>query len=577
MGSVEDYHKLMRAEREGTSAQFPPTVVSAGEPTVRITEDKPMTDADEAEVKRLAEEIDTRGKLQHYQDQGEILGYSPEPITQTLGDILYTGAATGRHLMGEEGAGEDALMGVGFMALPFSGLMIKSMSDSLKKAANSMRGMSADTLRDNLATIDKHVTDRLDTIDFDLRSGAITESEALIRRGEVEGRLNDAISKAERLFTDSRLGVKSDLTRKLEHAEMNKARVARGEAPIPYKPAPAYGTGGMKEGPMSQPFMGGGIRAGAGRKSARVKTVEDEMRESRQIVDPSNTRLPTAAEKQQLDELGEIVTRDPKAPNTAIVDDSGNVLVGKPGTKAAKDAPDPYPEGTGDVISRSPLEKEYTKGVGKGTVGMSDSLVHSLSVLAKKEFPAHFDERRLVVDPSKYFDALTPAQQKQVLDKAKIQPGLSRDIARYEQEVSDAAKRSSGPTKRNVPPEDVRQALSAKRKERLARESAGTSVKKTGPSQFNDDEIAYLSSISDVAERDKAREMLIAMRKQGTTVTRDESGEFVFKSESKAPKKAKPTEDPKPKSNVQTYEDWKAQKKSKPAEKPKDLPRLKKK
>ena len=55
----------------------------------------------------------------------------------------------------------------------------------------------------------------------------------------------------------------------------------------------------------------------------------------------------------------------------------------------------------------------------------------------------------------------------------------------------------------------------------------------------------------------------------------NENGEFVFKSEPKAPKKAKPAE--KSKSNVQTYEDWKAQKKSKPAEKPKDLPRAPKK
>tara|TARA_R110000764_G_scaffold79637_1_gene158523 strand:+ start:142 stop:564 length:423 start_codon:yes stop_codon:yes gene_type:complete len=115
----------------------------------------------------------------------------------------------------------------------------------------------------------------------------------------------------------------------------------------------------------------------------------------------------------------------------------------------------------------------------------------------------------------------------------------------------------------------------AKQRDALAKENARKSAKKTGPSQFNDDELAFLSSIGDVAERDKARKMLVEARKKGTTVTRNENGEFVFKSESKAPKKAKPAE--KTKSNVQDYDAWKAQKKSTPAEKSKGLPRAPKK
>lgn len=590
MGSVEDYYKLMEDERRDTSAQFsmiPPELQPSGDDPRRgagFGEPTPEQAEREAAVQEYADEMKDRRSLQRYQDQGELMGYSPEPITQTLGDILYTGAATARHLKGEEGAGTDAAMGVGMMALPFSGLMVRSMGKSLQKAAKSMKGMSAETLRKNLGTIDEKATKRLESIDFDLRAGKITSAEADIYRGQVEGRVKEAVGKAETIYNQGRRGVKSSATRRADHDAMNKARAAEGKAPIPYSPAPAYGTGGMMEDTMSQPFKGGETII-TGRKGARSASVEDTMRESRQILDPSNTRLPTASERKQLDELGEIVTRDPSAPPTAIVDDSGSVLMGKPGTKAAKGAPDPYPEGTGDVISRMPLEREYTKGLGKGSVGMSDSLVHNLSEIAKKEFPTHFDERRLVVDASRYFDALTPAQQKQVLAKAKIQPGLSRDIARHETSIKEAAQRASAPTtpasrtkservRRNL--SEQRQAALDKQQKSRAEQSTREAAKKQGSQSFNDDEIAFLSSIDDDVKRDEARKMLTAARAQGTTVTRNAKGEFIFTSEASAvPKKA--PEAPKPKSNVQGYEDWKAQKKSKPAEKPKDLPRLKKK
>ena len=115
-----------------------------------------------------------------------------------------------------------------------------------------------------------------------------------------------------------------------------------------------------------------------------------------------------------------------------------------------------------------------------------------------------------------------------------------------------------------------------KQQKSRAEQSTREAAKKQGSQSFNDDEIAFLSSIDDDVKRDEARKMLTAARAQGTTVTRNAKGEFIFTSEASAvPKKA--PEAPKPKSNVQGYEDWKAQKKSKPAEKPKDLPRLKKK
>jgi hypothetical protein len=564
-----DYAQAMQEQRRDTSARFPmlpPELQPSGEP---------LSEEEEAQAQQLAEEMKTRGMLEHLQAQGELMGYSPELITQTLGNLLFTGAAGGRYMMGEEGAGTDVGIGGAMVVAPvvLSPLMIRSMGKGLQKAAKSIRGTSADKLRKNLGDIDRQASDRLKSIDFDLGAGNITEAEALIRRGQVEGRVQDAITKAERLYVDSRRGVKSSATRRIDHEAMNAARVAEGKAPIPYKPAQAYGAGPLMEDPITQPFMGGGLRAGAGRKGARIESAEDALRaETLMDVKTQNVRRPTKAELAQIEEFGQIHTPDPTAKKVTIVDESGKVLSGRRAYKQRlPDVGEPYAEETAEAIARMPLTSQATKGLGKGSVGMSDSLVHDLSVIAKKEFPDHFEELRHVVPKSRYFDALTPAQQKQVLSKAKIQPGLSRDIARWEAvkavDVTPSLPVGSAKSQR------VSSRLSEQRKQKLAKESPGTSAKKTGPSQFNDDELAYLSSIGDVAERDKARKMLVEARKQGTTVTRNEQGEFIFKSESKAPKKPKPTEDPKPKSNVQTYEDWKSQKKSKPAEKPKDLPR----
>lgn len=475
MGDMTEYDRLMQEQRRGTSAQFPPTlddsmlagsgivfseptseptVLSVGEPTVPITEGKPMTEdeifsmlrdqrAEDAEVRKLVEDMGKRQTLERLQEQGELLGMSPEPLTQTAGDILYTGAATGRYVMGEEGAGADAAIGLAAIGLPFSPLIIRSMNKSLQKAAKSMKGLSADTLRKNLGTIDDRATERLSQIAFDLKAGKITQGQADLARKNVEGAASRAVDRAEIAFRESRTGGKTETTRRLEHAAMNEARVAEGKAPLQYKPPLQFGTGGMMEEPLTKPFLGGETII-TGRKGARSPTVEDEMREARQIVDRSTTRLPTASERKQLQELGEIVTVDPKATQAAVVDESGRVLVGKPGTKAAKDAPDPYPGETAEIIARMPLTPEATRGVSEGTIGMSDSLVNDLSILAKKEFPAHFDERRLVVDPGKYYDALSLEQQQQVLAKAKEMPGLGRDLARHERALAEAATINPG-------------------------------------------------------------------------------------------------------------------------------------
>ena len=594
MGSVEDYYKLMEDERRGTSARFPmlpPELQPSGDDPLEGAGFGELTAEQEqrlTEEAALSENMEDRGRLERLQADGEMLGYSPELITQTMGNLVYTGAAGGRYMMGEPGAGTDVGIG-GLMTVSpvvLSPIVIRSMGKGLQKAAKSVKGQSAETLRKNLGIIDEKAADRLKTIDFDLSAGKITKAEAHIRTGQVEGRVKEAVDKADLLYREGRLGVKSGATRRAEHETMNAARVAEGKAPIPYKPAQAYGAGSLMEEPLTQPFQGGGLRAGAGRKGARIESAEDALRNKTLMdVQTQNVRRPTKAELAQIEEFGQIRTPDPTAKPITIVDESGKVLSGRQAYKQKlPDVGEPYAEETAEIISRMPLTSQATKGLGKGSVGMSDSLVSSLSAIATKEFPDHFDELRHVVPKSRYFDALTPAQQKQALSKAKVQPGLSRDIARWESvtAASKTAGKSTPSTVGGPKSERVRGRLSeqrttrlAKQRDALAKENARKLAKKTGPSQFNDDELAFLSSIGDVAERDKARKMLVEARKKGTTVTRNENGEFVFKSESKAPKKAKPAE--KTKSNVQDYDAWKAQKKSTPAEKSKGLPRAPKK
>jgi|TARA_R100000458_G_scaffold38784_1_gene36272 polyhydroxyalkanoate synthesis regulator phasin len=151
---MSEYDRLMRAEREGTSARFPArTVLSVGEPTVRITEepkvriteDKPMTEdeifsmlrderAEDAEVQKLVDDMRKREIAQRIQDRGEQLSYAglaptlSGQATGFFGDLLYAGGAGARYMMGEEGAGTEAAMGVAAAALPLIpiGLLAKS-------------------------------------------------------------------------------------------------------------------------------------------------------------------------------------------------------------------------------------------------------------------------------------------------------------------------------------------------------------------------------------------------------------------------------------------------------------------
>lgn len=194
----------------------------------------------------------------------------------------------------------------------------------------------------------------------------------------------------------------------------------------------------------------------------------------------------------------------------------------------------------------------------------------------------------------------------------KVRPGAELELEklRTAHRSQPASTRGPEPTFEDVPDywvpkdykvpevdapgsENIQRRLASRRakdlgrlEEASAKKSAREAAEKRSQKSFNDDEIAFLSSIDDVAERDKARKMLLDARDKGTTVTRNQKGEFIFKSEPRAesmqPKNVKLNrqellDQKRVQSNVQDYDSWKAQKKSKPAKKPKDLPRLKKK
>jgi hypothetical protein len=71
---------------------------------------------------------------------------------------------------------------------------------------------------------------------------------------------------------------------------------------------------------------------------------------------------------------------------------------------------------------------------------------------------------------------------------------------------------------------------------RVAEKEARQKEAARAQKSFNDEEIAFLSSIDDIADRDEARKMLLDAREKGITVTRDAKGEFVFKTDPGAKK-----------------------------------------
>jgi len=150
MADMSEYDQLMREKREGTSAQFPPPdytkpSFSMLPPELQPSGEDPLAGLGFGELtpeqeerlkeeKDLASDIDQIGYAQRIQDRGEQLSYAglaptlSGQVTGFFGDLLYAGGAGARALMGQEGAGTEAAMGVAAAALPLIpiGLLAKS-------------------------------------------------------------------------------------------------------------------------------------------------------------------------------------------------------------------------------------------------------------------------------------------------------------------------------------------------------------------------------------------------------------------------------------------------------------------
>ena len=280
-------------------------------------------------------------------------------------------------------------------------------------------------------------------------------------------------------YTSGRARYVPESKRKAMHEAENARRVARGEEPVPYQAAPAYGMAGAMEEALPQK-MGGDIKI-TGRKGSRSPTREDELRdESRQVVAQTGAeakfRKMTPSERKQYEELGEITRRDPNAPVVPIVDDSGKLIAGKGlPVRQAKDVTDPYPEGTAEAIAGQGLPVQASKGgkvVGKpreakghegrglGTEGMPESLLRDLSLIAQKEFPGAGG----VLPQSRHFDNLTAAQQQTVLSKARETPTLSRALDVFERRKAEAAAKAPTGTGRSTKASRARMAEAAKKR-----------------------------------------------------------------------------------------------------------------
>ena len=452
MSDIAEYEKLMLEKRRGTSANFNPSIVSAGDPAIRITEDKPMSDVDEAQVKAMSSDIRRRNRLLRAQEFGENLSYaglSPTLTGQVLGaagDALYTSAATARYLGGEEEAAPEAVMGGVALAAPlipvamigklFQKADVEKANKLLKNLGNDMSEQGK-VFQDAADSVTKRFNEEMESLKAAAEKTGWTRRSADGSFNKLPGKFGKDAQKA--------LEAQSVALKKLADEYGARGGQLKGKFGKPVESTKIkYGVGGAMEERMVQPEGGESIITG--RKGARSPSREDQLREeSRMVVaktgEEAKFRKMTKKERAELEATGDF-TRDPSAPMSAVVDDDGKLLKGREIPKRpAREARDPYPEGTAEIVARMPLEKEYTKGTGQGTVGMSESLVRDLSDLAMQIVPPSVGGRRAPLrDPAKYFDTLTPAQQKEVLAQAKLKPGLGRDIARHELSVKQASE-----------------------------------------------------------------------------------------------------------------------------------------
>ena len=454
----EAFARKMLDLRKGTSASFTPSVTASdmaqGDDPVRITEDAPLSDVDEARVSEMAGDIGRRNRLLRAQEFGENLSYAGLAPTLSgqvagfAGDLIYTGAAGARLAGGEEEAKTDVIAGSMGVLLPL--IPVAMIGKVLKKAevekANKLlKNLSNDMSKEGMAFKDAadRVTKRFNDEMESLKVAA--EKRGWTRRAP-DGSFNELPGK---FGKDAKKALEAQSVALKKLADQYEAKQGKLKGKFG-KPAEGskikYGIGGAMEERMIQPEGGESIITG--RKGARSPSREDQLREeSRMVVaktgEEAKFRKMTAKERAEFEATGDF-TRDPSAPKSVIVDDEGKLLKGREiPRRPAREARDPYPEGTAEVVARMPLEKEYAKGIGQGTVGMSASLVRDLSDLAMRIIPPSTGGRRAPLrDPATYFDTLTLDQQKEVLKQAKLKPGLGRDIARHELMVKRAADRS---------------------------------------------------------------------------------------------------------------------------------------
>tara|TARA_R100000234_G_scaffold33983_1_gene20057 strand:- start:23396 stop:25567 length:2172 start_codon:yes stop_codon:yes gene_type:complete len=125
-----EFERLMLEKRKSTSM---PSLI----PEEFKAEDRALTESEEAEAQEIATGMKRRDTAQRVQDLGEELslaGLAPTvsgQVTGFVGDLLYSGGAGARFLMGEEGAGTEAAMGLAAAALPI--IPIAGFARALKR------------------------------------------------------------------------------------------------------------------------------------------------------------------------------------------------------------------------------------------------------------------------------------------------------------------------------------------------------------------------------------------------------------------------------------------------------------
>ena len=290
----EAFARKMLDLRKGTSASFTPSVTASdmaqGDDPVRITEDAPLSDVDEARVSEMAGDIGRRNRLLRAQEFGENLSYAGLAPTLSgqvagfAGDLIYTGAAGARLAGGEEEAKTDVIAGSMGVLLPL--IPVAMIGKVLKKAevekANKLlKNLSNDMSKEGMAFKDAadRVTKRFNDEMESLKVAA--EKRGWTRRAP-DGSFNELPGK---FGKDAKKALEAQSVALKKLADQYEAKQGKLKGKFG-KPAEGskikYGIGGAMEERMIQPEGGESIITG--RKGARSPSREDQLREESRIV-----------------------------------------------------------------------------------------------------------------------------------------------------------------------------------------------------------------------------------------------------------------------------------------------------